>query len=98
MTENKHQVAGAEAEIVHISSAVVRALPHRAEEARRLIEAVPGVEVFGCEGGRIVVVLEGPSSAALGARLAEIALIDGVISASLVYEQVEALEPVGEAR
>jgi periplasmic nitrate reductase NapD len=83
--------------VTHISSAVVRALSERAAAVAQSIDSMPGVEVFGREDGRIVVVLEGPSSKAVGARLSEIALIDGVVSASLVYEQIDTVEPVGEA-
>lgn len=82
---------------LHISSAVVTVLPERAEAVCRSIAAMADAEVFGREGGKIVVVLEGPTSDAVGSRLSQIALIDGVVSANLVYEHVEALEPVGEA-
>jgi nitrate reductase NapD len=77
------------AENVHISSAVVRTRPEDAVAVVARINAFPDCEVYHQEGGKIVVVLEGPSSGAVGSRLAEISLLDGVASASLVYEQVE---------
>lgn len=82
---------------LYVSSAVVFTRPERARDAVDAINRFPDAEVFHCEGGKIVVVLEGPSSRAVGDRLAEIALMDGVISANLVYEQVESLQSLGEA-
>jgi periplasmic nitrate reductase NapD len=78
-----------------ISSAVVRAFPEHAETVISAISAMPDVDVFYSENGKIVIVIEGPHTRAVGERLAGIALIDGVISANLVYEQIEVL-PSGE--
>lgn len=83
-------------DVVHISSAVVRALPARAADVIEAIGRLPGVEVFHAEGGKIVVVLEGATSGALAASLAEINLIQGVVSANLVYEHIERLSSLGE--
>lgn len=82
---------------IHVSSAVVFARPECARDAVDAINRFPDAEVFHCEGGKIVVVLEGPNSKAAGDRLAEISLMEGVISANLVYEQVESLESLGES-
>jgi periplasmic nitrate reductase NapD len=83
-------------DVVHISSAVVRAHPDRIDEVKAAIARMPDVEVFHSEGGKIVVVLEGPDTKAVGARLSRIALIDGVVTASLVFEQVESLQSLGD--
>ena len=40
------------------------------------------------QGGKIVILIEGRESGAIGATLAHIALMDGVLSANLVYEHV----------
>ena len=76
----------------HISSAVVMALPARIAEIRATVEALPGVEVHACEGSRIVVTIEGPTSGALGEALSAISLIDGVIAANMVFEHIEEAE------
>jgi nitrate reductase NapD len=55
------------------------------------IAALPGAEVHAVEGSKIVIVLEGRESGEIGARLAQIALMDGVLAANLVYEHVERL-------
>ena len=85
-----------ESDVVHISSAVVRARPERAAGVIEAIGRLPGVEVFHAEEGKIVAVLEGPTSGALAASLTQIALLDGVMSANLVYEHIEPLSSLGE--
>jgi nitrate reductase NapD len=70
-----------------ISSAVVHAFPERAQAVARALAGLPGTEVHAVSGAKIVIVLEGWASGEIGARLAEIALMDGVLAANLVYEQ-----------
>src|SRR5690606_2845154 len=50
----------------YISSAVIIALPARLDGVRGAIETMPGVEIHACEGSRIVVTIEGPTSGSLG--------------------------------
>lgn len=76
---------------VHISSAVVSVLPAHRENVVRRLSGMTGVEVHHQAPSKIVIVLEGPESGVLGARLAEIAAIEGVLSANMVFEQVEHL-------
>ncbi len=80
---------------VHISSAVVSAFPERCDEVVRQINALPLTEVHRVEGGKIVIVMEGASTGEIGARLAEIGLIDGVLSANMVFEQIAELDDIG---
>jgi nitrate reductase NapD len=84
-------------DVVHISSAIVRALPASAAAVVEAIGRLQDVEVFHAEGGKIVVVLEGPSSGALAASLAAINLIEGVVATSLVYEHIEPAFSLGRA-
>jgi nitrate reductase NapD len=72
----------------HISSAVVSVLPRHCDDVARLLSEMSGVEVHHRSASKIVIVLEGPESAVLGARLAEIASMDGVLSANMVFEQI----------
>ena len=76
----------------HISSAVIVAPPPRREEISRRLAVMPGVEVHAGDGSRIVVTIEGPSSGMLGETLTTISMMDGVISANMVFEHVEARE------
>ena len=82
--------------MVHISSVVVRTTPERSAEVEAAIGRLEGCEVFHAENGKIVVVIEGPSSGVVGDRLATMTLLDGVHAAGLVYEQVEPAELLGE--
>lgn len=73
----------------HISSAVVVALPARREEVARALAAMPGVEIHASEASRIVVTIEGPTSGFLGETLVNMSLVEGVISANMVFEHAE---------
>ncbi len=73
----------------YVSSAVVVALPQRIEALAAELDAIEGVEVHGGNDSRLVVVLEGSTSGELGSLLTTISLMDGVISANMVFEQAE---------
>ena len=47
------------------------------------------------QNGKIVIVMEGPSVDVIGNRLTAIALMEGVLSANLVFEQIETLNDLG---
>jgi nitrate reductase NapD len=81
---------------VHISSAVVSAIPQHVPAVAAAIAELPDTEVHQIAGGKIVIVMEGPSVNVIGGRLTEIALMDHVLSANLVYEVIET-EGSGEA-
>jgi nitrate reductase NapD len=85
-----------QAPTIHISSAVVSVLPNHCERVARLLSEMPGVEVHHRSASKIVIVLEGPDSGVLGGRLAEIASLSGVLSANMVFEQVERIADLGE--
>ncbi|MFJ5369645.1 chaperone NapD [Bosea sp. CER48] len=73
----------------HISSAVVSALPAQVDAVLARIGELPDTEVHRVENGKIVIVLEGASTGVIGDRLAAISLLDGVLSANMVFEQIE---------
>jgi nitrate reductase NapD len=81
---------------VHISSAVISVLPAHRENVIRLLSDMDGVEVHHQSLSKVIIVLEGPESGVLGAKLAEIASFEGVLSANMVFEQIERLEDLGE--
>jgi nitrate reductase NapD len=56
------------------------------------LSGMDGVEVHGHQDGRIVVVIEGPGTGALGDSLTRIALLDGVVAANMVFEHIEVEE------
>src|SRR3546814_2497309 len=73
----------------HISSAVVSAVPQHAQAVAAALARLPDTEVHHVVGGKIVIVMEGPSQGAIGGRLTQIALMDHVLAANLVYELIE---------
>jgi nitrate reductase NapD len=84
-----------DAAVWHISSAVVTAFPHLADDVIAQLNALPDTEVRFSDGGKIVIVIEGASTGEVGSRLASIALMDGVLSANLVFEQIDIADPTG---
>ena len=80
---------------IHISSAVVSVLPDRRDEVLRALAALPDVEIHQRDASKIVIVMEAAESGTLGSRLAEIACWQGVLSANMVFEQVERLADIG---
>ena len=81
---------------IHISSAVVSVLPKHQGEVLRLLAGLPDVEIHQHTASKIVVVMEAVESGIMGGRLAEIASWPGVLSANMVFEQVERLAEIGD--
>jgi len=81
---------------IHISSAVVSVLPDRRDEVLRALAALPDVEIHQRDASKIVIVMEATESGILGGRLAEIATWQGVLSANMVFEQVDGPVEIGD--
>lgn len=78
---------------VHISSAVIHARPETAEAVQARIERdMTGVEIPAAEGGKLIATLETESEHDIVERLDAIALMDGVLSVSLIYHHFEPLD------
>ena len=73
----------------HVSSAVVVALPAMADTVLAALARMVNVEVYGHEGGKIVVVIEGTTTGMLGEALSTISTLEGVVAANMVFEHVE---------
>lgn len=74
----------------HITSLLVRAAPATVARVAARIAALDGAEVAIADpGGKIVVTLETDSEAEIVDRLTELQLLDGVVSAALVYHHIE---------
>ena len=78
----------------HISSLVVHVRPERAQAVRSTLAGIPGIEIHAEAVGKIIVSLETDTEADIVTRLNEISLLDGVMSAALVYHH---FEPAAEA-
>jgi nitrate reductase NapD len=74
---------------LHVSSAVVMAWPEYSDTVAHRIAAMPDTEVAYAEGSRIIVVMEARDGGEIGARLAEISAIEGVLAANLAFEHTE---------
>jgi nitrate reductase NapD len=83
---------------LHIASAVVTARAEDCPEVARRIAEMPGTEIHGIEGTKIIVVMESENNGEIGSRLTEMALMDRVFSANLVFEQIEPLNDHGGDR
>lgn len=81
---------------IHISSAVVSVLPQHRDEILRALATLHDVEIHHGDASKIVIVMEAAESGILGVRLAEIASWRGVLSANMVFEQVERLADIGD--
>lgn len=73
----------------HISSAVIATKPGGIDGVLAALAALDNVEVHAADKGKIVIVIEGPSTGVLGDTLMRISLLDGVIAANMVFEHVE---------
>jgi nitrate reductase NapD len=74
---------------VHISSAVVSVLPAQRDDVAQTIEAMPGTEIHYRTDSKLVIVIEAPTSGTVAERLTEIAALYGVLSANMVFEQID---------
>ncbi len=75
---------------MNISGIFVQTTPVQLDAVKARLLALPGVEVHGEEeDGRLVVVIDEPSDRPSGEALMKIQNVEGVLSASLVYQHIE---------
>ena len=70
----------------NICGMVVRSRDNRTDDVRSALLAIPGVEIHSAESGRMVVTVEDESYRKVADNINSIQYIDGVVSASLVYQ------------
>ena len=74
----------------HIASLLVQARPERLATAVPALNRLRGVEVHRSDPrGKVVVTVEAPSDRRLLAAIAEIEAVPGVVTANLVYHEIE---------
>ena len=84
-------------EELHITSLVVHCTPARAEGVSEAIASIPGTRVHAVSASfKIVVTLEASTTAEMMSRISGIQCADGVLSATLVYQYIDALETMNE--
>lgn len=82
---------------LHIASLVAHAAPSRLGSIAEAIAALPGALVHASSAsGKLVVTLEAPTAAEITARIASIQHMDGVLSATLVYQCADSLAAMNE--
>jgi nitrate reductase NapD len=82
---------------LHIASLVVHAAPSRLEPIAAAIAALPGALVHASSAnGKLVVTMEAPTAAEITAGIAGIQRMDGVLSATLVYQCADSLDAMNE--
>jgi nitrate reductase NapD len=69
-----------------VSSIVVCVIPGRQHAVAAAMAELPGVEIGPTHNNKIVALLEGRTRGEVGAHLAHITQIDGVIAANMVFE------------
>ena len=75
---------------MNISGVLVHAAPAKFEQVRKQLLALPDIEIpLDNPDGRIVVIIDEKSDVPSGESLMKIQDIDGVLSASLVYQHIE---------
>ncbi|MBU65955.1 MAG: glutamate synthase [Cupriavidus sp.] len=74
----------------HIAGIMVFAHPASLERVRNAIDSMTGTEIHAVSGaGKLVVTIEAPTSQAIVAQLMCLHQLEGVISATLVYQHNE---------
>lgn len=74
----------------HIAGIMVYAHPASLERVRNAISAMTGTEIHAIsDAGKLVVTVEAPTSHAIVAQLTCLHQLEGVISATLVYQHNE---------
>ena len=82
-------------ETVHISSLLVSADPASLEQVESSLRALAIVDVAHVDPrGKIIVTLETADEAAIVQAMTDIQLVDGVVSAALVFHQID--EPMAD--
>jgi periplasmic nitrate reductase NapD len=77
-------------ELVHIASLLVHAIPEKRADVENSILGFEGAEVAHAEeDGRLIVTVETSSEANIVQTLTDIQLLNGIVSASLVYHQTD---------
>jgi nitrate reductase NapD len=78
---------------VHISSMVVLTRPESLQAVKEFVERLPGTEIHGeCDTGKLVVVLESDRQTCITDVIETISKFEPVLSAALVYHQIEQLD------
>jgi periplasmic nitrate reductase NapD len=72
---------------INISSAIIYAMPGRADSIRAQVAALPGVQIHvETPDGRFIVTIEDGHGAAVADTVMQLHRLEGVLSAAMVYQ------------
>jgi periplasmic nitrate reductase NapD len=75
---------------MNVSSAIVYAVPNRADSLRGCLAALPGVEIHAeTADGRFIVTIEDVAGASVADTVMQLHRLDGVLIAATVYQYSE---------
>lgn len=84
-------------DVLHVSSLLLRARPEQVADVVGHIKEIDGADTPVTDpSGKIIVTLETASEAAIVDQLNTLSLLDGVVSAALVYHETMPLHPQGQ--
>jgi len=81
----------------NICGMVVRSRDNRTDDVCASLLAIPGVEIHSAESSRMVITVESESYRKVADNINNIQYIDGVVSASLVYQYSDQQDTLQES-
>ena len=84
---SNHQLS--EVTSYHVCGVLLMTRPELAPQVELGLQDLEGVELHASQAGRLVITVEGPSSAQCAAMINHLATLPGVAASSLVYHQID---------
>lgn len=76
----------------NVCGVLVMSKPESVPMVEATLNAIEGVEVHASDNGKLVVTVEGPNNRDFANMISDFSNIDGVLSTSMVYHQIETEE------
>lgn len=77
----------------NVCGVLVMAAPESGPVVEMTLNKIEGVEVHANNNGKLVVTVEGPNTRDFANKISDFSNIEGVLSTSLVYHEIENHEP-----
>jgi nitrate reductase NapD len=77
---------------LHIASFIVQALPDSLAGVAAIVRSLPAAEIAASEGGKLIVLIEAPTSRGVMDVVDALRALPGVLAVNLVYHHAEARE------
>ena len=76
----------------HVCGVLLMSRPEHSPAVEQALQNMPGAELRANESGRIVVTVEGDEYRRCADAITQLSTLDGVVSSSLVYHQIDTEE------